>query len=70
MSYASIMDNIPSKLEKYFENNIKFIVYPKQHDTSHHSEHFEHINQGPISKGIETIGKGIETIFRLGKSDD
>lgn len=70
VSYASVMDNIPSKLEKYFEKNIKFIVYPKQNDSSYHSENFENINRGPISKGIETIGKGIETIFRLGKNDE
>ena len=69
VSYFSLLDNIPSKLEKHFEPNSKIIVYPRQHDFSHVSENYEDITSGPISKGIKTIGKGIETIFNLGKSD-
>ncbi len=70
ISHSNTMDNIPLKLERHFEKNIKFIIYPKQHDSSVFFENYEDINRGPISKGIETIGKGIETIFRLGKSDE
>ncbi|MBC7885297.1 MAG: cation:proton antiporter [Saprospiraceae bacterium] len=70
VSYINILDNIPLKLEKYFEHHTKIIVYPKQHDFNHLTESYEDISRGPISKGIETIGKGIDTIFRLGKSDD
>ncbi len=69
VSYMGVLDNIPAKLEKHFERNSKIIIYPKQHDYSHLSENYEDITSGPISKGIETIGKGIDTIFRLGKGE-
>ncbi|MBK8052104.1 MAG: cation:proton antiporter [Saprospiraceae bacterium] len=69
VSYISTLDSIPSKIEKHFENNSKILVYPRQHDFSHVSENYEDITSGPISKGIETIGKGIESIFNIGKND-
>ncbi|MBK9733669.1 MAG: cation:proton antiporter [Saprospiraceae bacterium] len=70
VSYTNALDNVPAKLEKYFDLNNKIIVYPKQHDYNHLSENYEDISRGPISKGIESIGKGIDTIFRLGKGED
>ncbi|MBL0098795.1 MAG: cation:proton antiporter [Saprospiraceae bacterium] len=69
VSSMNILDNIPAKLEKHFESNSKIVVYPKQHDYSYGSENYEDITSGPISKGIETIGKGLESIFRLGKQE-
>lgn len=69
VSYISTLDSIPSKIEKHFGNNSKILVYPRQHDFSHVSENYEDITSGPISKGIETIGKGIESIFNMGKND-
>jgi Kef-type K+ transport system membrane component KefB len=70
VSYLNTLENIPSKIEKHFEKNSKIMIYPRQHDFSHVSENYEDITSGPISKGIETIGKGIESIFNLGKNDN
>jgi Kef-type K+ transport system membrane component KefB len=67
ISYISALENVPGKLEKHFEYNNKVIVYPKQHDSSQVNENYEDMTSGPLSKGIETIGKGIESIFRMGK---
>lgn len=67
VSYNNSLDNVPAKLEKHFEANSKIIIYPKQHDSNHLTESYQDMTSGPISKGIETIGKGIETIFRMGK---
>jgi Kef-type K+ transport system membrane component KefB len=67
VSYQSVMDTLLPKIDKYFDENNKVIIYPKQHETSLDNETFEDINSGPLSKGLETIGKGIETIFKLGK---
>lgn len=70
VSYQSVFDGIPGKLEKHFANQSKILVYPRQHNTSQLAENYEDITSGPISKGIETIGKGIETIFRMGKGEE
>jgi Kef-type K+ transport system membrane component KefB len=67
VSYQNSLENVPAKLEKHFEANSKIIVYPKQHDSSHLTESYQELTSGPISKGIESIGKGIESIFRMGK---
>ena len=64
LSYQSVLESIPGKLEKYFQNNSKIIIYPKQQDSYNASEDYEDLAAGPIAKGIETIGKGIETIFK------
>lgn len=69
VSYIATLEGIPAKIEKHFENNSKMMIYPRQHDFSHVSENYEDITSGPISKGIETIGKGIESIFNLGKNE-
>jgi Kef-type K+ transport system membrane component KefB len=70
VSYENVLENIPSKLEKHFEQNSKILIYPRQQDYSHLSENYEDITRGPLSKGIETIGKGIQSIFRFGKSSE
>jgi len=69
VSFLNVMENWPSRLEKHFEHNSKIMVYPRQHSFNYVSEQYEDITGGPILKGIETIGKGIESIFNLGKND-
>ena len=70
LSYQSVLESIPSRLEKYFQKNSKIIIYPKQQDNNFLNEDYEDLATGPIAKGIETIGKGIETILKgVGKSE-
>jgi len=69
LSWHPVMEQLPDKLARHFEWNSKILIYPRQHDGTQLSEHFDDIARGPISKGIETIGKGIETIWRLGKPE-
>lgn len=70
LSYLSVLESIPAKLEKYFQKNSKIIIYPKQQDNNFLNEDYEDLATGPIAKGIETIGKGIETILKgVGKSE-
>lgn len=67
VSYTSALQNIPSKLEKYFSENNKFIIYPKQSDHFYDNEGYEDISSAPINKGIETFGKlkkGLGDIFK------
>jgi Kef-type K+ transport system membrane component KefB len=70
LSWHPILDSLPGKLERHFEWNSKLLVYPQQFDANQLSENFDNIARGPLSKGIETIGKGIETIWRLGRQSD
>jgi Kef-type K+ transport system membrane component KefB len=67
VSYKNYFEQVPLKLEKYYENNSKIIIYPRQYDTPIILEGYDDVVTKPISLGIETvqkIGKGIENIFR------
>ncbi|WP_117174025.1 cation:proton antiporter [Mariniflexile rhizosphaerae] len=69
-SYIGALENLPSKLEKYFPSNSRLVIYPQQFSHDYTSERYYDISSKPLSKGIETIqkiGKGIENIF---KKDD
>jgi Kef-type K+ transport system membrane component KefB/nucleotide-binding universal stress UspA family protein len=66
-SWMSILDNLPAKLEKYFEFNNKVIVYPQQKTDTHLNAQYKDIDSEALEIGIETvqrIGKGIGSIFR------
>src|SRR5690606_37036649 len=66
-SYISILENIPSKLEKHFRSNSRLLIYPQQFHQNYISDPYEEINTESLSKGIETIqkiGKGIGNIFK------
>jgi Kef-type K+ transport system membrane component KefB len=64
LSYLTEVDSIPSKLEKHFESNSKIMIYPKQLDYDQSTENYEDLSAGPLAKGIETINKGLESIFK------
>ncbi len=70
VSYNSVLDNLPVKLERYFAANSRIIIYPKPFaDEAGFGEGYEDIPTGPINKGIETLGKGIESIFKRNKEE-
>lgn len=67
VSYQPLFDSIPVKLDKYFDNTSKMLVFPRQQNTDSRFDDYEDINAEPLSKGIETIqkiGKEIGNIFR------
>jgi len=67
VSYSSILDNIPSKLEKFYAYNSKILIYPQRYAHHYKIEGYESLTSGPINKGIETIqkiGKDIGNIFK------
>jgi hypothetical protein len=64
VSYISYFDNIFAKVEKYFSQNNRIIIYPQQLDS--YGDKFEDLTNSPLVKGIEaieSIGKGIGRIF-------
>jgi Kef-type K+ transport system membrane component KefB/nucleotide-binding universal stress UspA family protein len=66
-SYMTILEHLPSKLEKYFASNSRCVIYPQQYDYNTGSEQYSDISTEQLSKGIEAvqkIGKGIGSIFK------
>lgn len=66
-SYLSLLDNLPAKLEKYFDRNSRFVIYPQQYVEDVSNEQYSDFSAEPLSKGIEAvqkIGKGIGSIFK------
>jgi hypothetical protein len=66
-SHISILENIPSKLEKHFPLNSRVLIYPQQFNQNYISDPYDDMNTESLSKGIETIqkiGKGIGNIFK------
>jgi hypothetical protein len=66
-SYIGVLENLPTKLEKYFITNSMLIVYPQQFSDNSSSEQYADISTEPLNKGIEAvqkIGKGIGSFFK------
>ncbi|KDN54949.1 cation:proton antiporter [Flavobacterium seoulense] len=66
-SYMNVLEKLPSKLQKYFKENSKLIIYPQQFDNSYITQRYEDISSEPLNIGIETIqkiGKDIGSIFK------
>ena len=68
VSYNSILDSIPTKLEKHFHNS-KIVIYPQQYSNLKLYDNYLDINAEPISKGIKTLNKlkkGLDDILKRG----
>ncbi len=65
-SYMRILDQLPTKLDKYFEANSRFVIYPQHFDEVIDSQYGD-ISSVPLTKGIDVVqklGKGIGSMFR------
>lgn len=63
-SYISSLESLPTKLEKYFATNSRFIIYPQQYNAN--SDQYA-VYTEPLNKGIEAvqkISKGIGSFFK------
>lgn len=67
-SYIGALENLPSKIEKYFPLNSRFVIYPQQFENFSDDRYPDlDISSEPLNKGIETvqkIGKEIGSIFK------
>jgi len=66
LSYFNFLEHLPTKLETYFPENNRMIVYPKQFEHDHKMDRFDDMNAEPIHKSLETIHKlqkGLGNIF-------
>jgi Kef-type K+ transport system membrane component KefB len=67
-SYMGVLENLPSKMDKHFPLNSRFVIYPQQFDNFSDDRYADlDISSEPLSKGIEAvqkIGKEIGSIFK------
>lgn len=56
-SYMGLLENLPSKMEKYFPGNSMLIIYPQQYDEFIISKESIGISALPLNKGAETLQK-------------
>lgn len=66
-SYVGALENLPAKLEKHFPSNSRLVIYPQQFNHNYSGERYDDMYPEHLGKGIETIqkiGKGIENIFK------
>lgn len=67
-SYMGVLENLPSKMEKYFPVNSRFVIYPQQFENFSDDRYADlDISSEPLNKGIEAvqkIGKEIGSIFK------
>jgi Kef-type K+ transport system membrane component KefB/nucleotide-binding universal stress UspA family protein len=67
VSYSTLLDNVPTKMEKHFPTN-KILMYPQQFGNNKLYDNYLDMNAEPISKGIKTFNKIKKGIFeQLGK---
>lgn len=69
ISYEKNLENIPSKVDKYFKDNNKIVIFPQQNYLCLEDAEFAN---NTLSAGIETvqkIGKGIGSIFKKDDSE-
>jgi Kef-type K+ transport system membrane component KefB len=67
LSHMGALDNLPEKLEKYYLDYGRVIVFPQQGLMDTNAETYEDFNGSTLHKGIQTvqkIGKGIGDIFK------
>lgn len=57
VSHMNILESIPLKMEKHFEQNSRMVIYPSRGDSRQILDSYENINTVPLNKGIEAAQK-------------
>jgi len=66
-SYIGALEQLPTKIEKYFATNNRIIVYPQRLANDVTTQHYADITSEPLNKGfdaVQKIGKGIGSLFK------
>ncbi len=67
VSYDNAMENIQEKLDYYFSENSKIIIYPRSYHINSKYNEYGDMNPEPLNKGIETVqklGKGLGNLLK------
>jgi len=66
VSYMGVQDHLHYKLDKYFEQISKIIIFPKQEGAMAGEDNYEQINLSPLNRSLdafELVGKSIKDFF-------
>ncbi|MCZ2299292.1 MAG: cation:proton antiporter [Chitinophagales bacterium] len=66
-SYIATLDSLPSKIDKYFNNNNRIVIFPHQFVEDAFNDQFNDFSSEPLNIGIEAVqklGKGIGSILK------
>ncbi|HKL72496.1 MAG TPA: cation:proton antiporter, partial [Marinilabiliaceae bacterium] len=66
-SYLGVLSNLPSKLEKHFVGNSRFLIYPEQYPDNIGGDYYHDVSTEQLNKGIDAvrkIRKGIGSVFK------
>ncbi len=66
-SHTGLLDNLPSKMEKYFPAHNKMIIYPQHFLLDSFNDRYDDFSADPLHFSIETmqkIGKGLGGLFK------
>jgi len=66
VSYLGVQDHLHYKLDKYFEQISKIIIFPKQEGAPTGDDNYEQINLSPLNRSLdafELVGKSIKDFF-------
>ncbi|MBW1654227.1 cation:proton antiporter [Flavobacterium quisquiliarum] len=69
VSYQSIFERLPQKIEKFFNDNNVILVYPQDDRKESAMDAYEDFTTSPLAKGIEAIeqiGRGLGSILKKG----
>ncbi|CAG0958562.1 Na(+)/H(+)-K(+) antiporter GerN [Flavobacteriales bacterium] len=72
-SYMGTLENLPTKLEKHFTKNSRFVIYPQPYSDNISNEKYSDFSAEPLNRGIDAvqkIGKGISSIFKKKDSEE
>lgn len=70
ISYASYLEKVPEKLERYLNKNNLIVFYPQENTSGVVIDDYGDFSAAPLNKGIEAfdkLGRGIGSIFRKDK---
>ncbi|MDR2836019.1 MAG: cation:proton antiporter [Bacteroidales bacterium] len=68
ISYKGMLDNIFQKLEKYFPDNSKIVIFPEEKSVDYDIEIFNDINSSPINRGLEKF-ESLKKLFKFKKKE-
>ena len=73
LSYLPVLDNMVTKLEKYFKETNMALIYPQQYSAVEIPGAYGETAPSTLTRGLETIfkiGRGIGEVFKREKTDD
>lgn len=69
-SYINELENLPLKIEKYFADYSRLIIFPAQQAITYENVRYKDLDTAPILRGVETLnrlGKEVGGMFKKGE---